>query len=162
INVTTSNQADTGSGVVLRNDGYILTNNHVVSAATNGGNIVVHFNDGSSAPARIIGTDSLDDLAVIKVNKSGLTPATLGNSRLVQVDDAVLAVGSPLGLSGTVTAGIVSALNRPVQTEEQQQQVDPFGFGGGQQQTVQPTVIDVIQTDAAINPGNSGGALVDA
>jgi putative serine protease PepD len=165
IDVTTSNQADTGSGVVLRGDGYILTNNHVVSAATGGGSILVRFNDGSSAAGRIVGTDSLDDLAVIKVNKTGLTPATLGNSRLVQVGDPVLAVGSPLGLSGTVTAGIVSALNRPVQTEQeqQQQQLDPFGFGsGGQAQTVQPTVIDAIQTDAAINPGNSGGALVDA
>jgi putative serine protease PepD len=165
INVTTSSQADTGSGVVLRSDGYVLTNNHVVSAATGGGNIVVSFNDGSSAPARIIGTDSLDDLAVIKVNKTGLTPATLGNSRLVRVGDPVLAVGSPLGLSGTVTAGIVSALNRPVQTEQeqQQQQLDPFGFGsGGQPRAGQPTVIDAIQTDAAINPGNSGGALVDA
>jgi len=164
INVTTSNQADTGSGVVLRSDGYILTNNHVVSAATGGGNISVHFNDGSAAPGRIIGTDSLDDLAVIKVNRTGLTPATLGNSRLVQVGDPVLAVGSPLGLSGTVTAGIVSALNRPVQTEQEQpQQIDPFGLGnGGQPQTIQPTVIDAIQTDAAINPGNSGGALVDA
>jgi putative serine protease PepD len=166
INVTTSNQADTGSGVVLRSDGYILTNNHVVSAATGGGNIVANFNNGSSASARIVGTDSVDDLAVIKVNKTGLTPATLGNSRVVQVGDPVLAVGSPLGLSGTVTAGIVSAINRPVQTEDpqQQQQLDPFGFGGGggQAQTVQPTVIDAIQTDAAINPGNSGGALVDA
>jgi len=164
INVTTSNAADTGSGVVLRSDGYVLTNNHVVSAATGGGNIVVNFNTGSSAPARIVGTDSLDDLAVIKVNKTGLTPATLGNSRLVQVGDPVLAVGSPLGLSGTVTAGIVSALNRPVQTSDpQQQQLDPFGFGSGSQaQTVQPTVIDAIQTDAAINPGNSGGALVDS
>jgi putative serine protease PepD len=128
--------------------------------------VSVTFNDGSSATAKIIGTDPLDDLAVIKVSKSGLTPAVLGDSSKIQVGDPVLAVGSPLGLSGTVTAGIVSALNRPVETQDQsqQQQVDPFGFGFGNStpQTTQPTVINAIQTDAAINPGNSGGALVDS
>ncbi len=123
------------------------------------------FNDGTSASAKIIGTDSLDDLAVIKVAKTGLSAASLGDSSAIQVGDPVLAVGSPLGLSGTVTSGIVSALNRPVETQEenQQQQLDPFGLGNGNTtQTTNPTVIDAIQTDAAINPGNSGGALVDA
>jgi putative serine protease PepD len=167
INVTGNNEADTGSGIVLRQDGYILTNNHVVTAAVGGGSVSATFNDGSTAGAKIVGTDSLDDLAVIKVTKSGLKPATLGTSSDLNVGDAVLAVGSPLGLSGTVTSGIVSALNRPVETqaEDQQQNTDPFGLGngsGGSTQTQQPTVIDAIQTDAAINPGNSGGPLVDA
>jgi putative serine protease PepD len=171
ISVTTSSGGDTGSGIVLQPDGYILTNNHVVTDATNGGGSVsVTFNDGSTISARIVGTDALDDLAVIKVDKTGLTPAALGNSAQVQVGDPVLAVGSPLGLSGTVTQGIISALRRPVETqqEQQQQQQNPFGglFGNGggstSQTTAQPTVIQALQTDAAINPGNSGGALVAA
>jgi putative serine protease PepD len=92
-----------------------------------------------------------------------LSPAALGNSAAIQVGDPVLAVGSPLGLSGTVTSGIVSALNRPVETQSDSQQQNPFGLGGsGGGQSANPTVIDAIQTDAAINPGNSGGALVDA
>jgi len=159
INVTGSGQQDTGSGVILRSDGYILTNNHVVSAAGGGGRVAVVFNDGSTASARIIGTDQEDDLAVIKVNKSGLPAATLGASSAVHVGDAVLAVGSPLGLSGTVTSGIVSALNRPVDTTaDQQQNINPFG----NQAPTSSTVISAIQTDAAINPGNSGGPLVNS
>jgi putative serine protease PepD len=159
INVTGTNESDTGSGVVLSSDGYILTNNHVVAAAANGGSTSVTFNDGSTKNARIVGTDSLDDLAVIRVAKTGLSAASLGNSSAIQVGDPVLAVGSPLGLSGTVTSGIVSALNRPVETQQEGQQQSPFGGSG---QTTNPTVIDAIQTDAAINPGNSGGALVDS
>jgi putative serine protease PepD len=163
INVKSTNEDDTGSGIVLRSDGYILTNNHVVAAASSGGTVSVTFNDGSSASARIVGTDTLDDLAVVRVSKTGLSPASLGNSGAIQVGDPVLAVGSPLGLAGTVTSGIVSALNRPVETQQEQQQSSPFGLGnGGSTQAQQPTVIDAIQTDAAINPGNSGGALVDA
>jgi putative serine protease PepD len=162
INVRGSNESDTGSGVVLRSDGYVLTNNHVVAAAAGGGSVSVVFNDGSTAAARIVGTDQEDDLAVIKVEKSGLRAATLGASSDVRVGDAVLAVGSPLGLTGTVTAGIVSALNRPVDTtQDQQQQTDPFGFNN-QQQPSTTTVISAIQTDAAINPGNSGGPLLNA
>ena len=157
INVSGSGQQDTGSGVILRSDGYILTNNHVVSAATNGGRVSVVFNDGSTASARIIGTDQEDDLAVIKVNKTGLPAATLGSSSAVHVGDPVLAVGSPLGLTGTVTSGIVSALNRPVDTTSDQQNLNPFGNSG----PVSTTVISAIQTDAAINPGNSGGPLVN-
>jgi putative serine protease PepD len=167
VNVTGANESDTGSGVVLQSDGYILTNNHVIAAASSGGSVSVTFNDGSTASAKIVGADSLDDLAVIKVAKTGLSAATLGDSAAIQVGDPVLAVGSPLGLTGTVTAGIVSALNRPVETqaETQPQQSNPFGSGGsssGSTPTTNPTVIDAIQTDAAINPGNSGGALVDA
>ncbi|HET7311883.1 MAG TPA: trypsin-like peptidase domain-containing protein [Mycobacteriales bacterium] len=162
INVRGSSQSDTGSGVVLRSDGYVLTNNHVVAAAANGGSVSVVFNDGSTASARIVGTDVEDDLAVIKVSRTGLPAATLGASSNVRVGDAVLAVGSPLGLTGTVTAGIVSALNRPVDTtQDQQQQTDPFGFSQ-QQQPSTTTVISAIQTDAAINPGNSGGPLLNA
>jgi putative serine protease PepD len=157
INVRGSSSADTGSGVILRSDGYILTNNHVVSAAVGGGTVSVVFNDGSTAAARIVGTDQEDDLAVIKVAKTGLPAATLGNSSSLHVGDPVLAVGSPLGLTGTVTSGIVSAINRPVDTTSDQQQTDPFS-----QRSPTTTVFNAIQTDAAINPGNSGGALVDA
>jgi putative serine protease PepD len=164
INVTGSSESDTGSGVILSSSGYILTNNHVVAAAVGGGSVSADFNDGSTAKAKIVGTDSLDDLAVIKVSKPGLTPASLGNSSQIQVGDSVLAIGSPLGLTGTVTAGIVSALNRPVETQEEapQQNTNPFLGGTTSPSTAQPTVIDAIQTDAAINPGNSGGALVNS
>ena len=180
IDVRAGQSGDTGSGVVISADGYILTNNHVVAAANgvSGASITVHFNDGSNAPATIKGTDLSSDLAVIKVSKSGLPVAHLGTSAGVKVGDAVLAVGSPLGLSGTVTSGIVSALNRPVDTtadQQQQQQQNPFdpfgngsgsggsgGSGGTTTTPSTPTVFGAIQTDAAINPGNSGGALVDA
>jgi putative serine protease PepD len=170
INVTSTSESDTGSGIILNTSGYILTNNHVVAAAANGaGSVAVNFNDGSTTSAKIIGTDSVDDLAVIKVTKTGLVPAQLGDSSKIQVGDPVLAIGSPLGLTGTVTSGIISALNRPVETQEEttpQQQTNPFGLGGSggsssSGSTASPTVIDAIQTDAAINPGNSGGALVD-
>jgi putative serine protease PepD len=159
INVTASGGQDTGSGVILRSDGYILTNNHVVTAAVGGGSVSVVLNDGSTLPAHIVGTDQEDDLAVIKVAKTGLPAASLGSSSAVHVGDAVLAVGSPLGLTGTVTSGIVSALNRPVDTTSDQQNTDPFGGSAPRPTT---TVISAIQTDAAINPGNSGGPLVDS
>lgn len=159
ITVVSPQQSDTGSGVVLRQDGYILTNNHVIAAASGGGGrITVTFNDGSTAHARIVGADAEDDLAVIKAAKSGLQPATLGTSSNLKVGDAVVAVGSPLGLQGTVTNGIVSALNRPVVASSSGQ---PQGFYS-QGQTSQPVVYNAIQTDAPINPGNSGGPLVDA
>jgi putative serine protease PepD len=161
INVVGPNEQDTGSGVILTSNGYVLTNNHVVAAAAHAGKVSVLFNDASAAPATIVGTDPEDDLAVIKVDKSGLPAATLGSSSAVQVGDPVLAVGSPLGLTGTVTAGIVSALDRPVNTTADQQNTNPFTpFGGAR--AVAPTVINAIQTDAPINPGNSGGPLVDA
>ncbi len=138
--------AGEGSGVILTADGLILTNNHVVAGATA---IEVRFNDGTTAAATVVGTTATDDLAVIKADGvSGLTPATLGSSANLEVGQPVVAIGSPLGLSATVTSGIVSALNRPVRT----------GSESGQSQD---TVINAVQTDAAINPGNSGGALVD-
>jgi len=164
---TSSDSAGEGSGVILTADGLILTNNHVIDGATT---LEVQFNDGSTATATVVGADATDDLAVIKAQGvSGLTPATIGTSANVQVGQDVVAVGSPLGLSATVTSGIVSALNRPVATSDAQQQ-DPQqqqqfpGRGQGQTQTpaaTQATVINAIQTDAAINPGNSGGPLVD-
>jgi putative serine protease PepD len=138
----------TGSGIVIRSDGYIVTNNHVVSAAANGGTVEVTFSNGNTAKASIVGRDSTSDLAVVKVSGArNLTAATFADSDALKVGQAVLAVGAPLGLSNTVTEGIVSTLHRPVSTGEQ---------GASEQ-----AVIDAVQTDAAINPGNSGGALVD-
>jgi putative serine protease PepD len=143
-----SRQSDTGSGIVIREDGYIVTNNHVVAAAVGGGSVHVTFSDGNTVPATIVGTDPTTDLAVIKVSGvSGLKAATFADSEALKVGQAVIAVGAPLGLSNTVTQGIVSTLHRPVRT----------GEAGASSQAV----LDAVQTDAAINPGNSGGALVD-
>ena len=136
----------TGSGFVIRDNGYIVTNNHVVEGAADGGDITVHFADGRKFDAKIVGRDANYDIAVVKVDASGLPTVVLGNSDGVVVGDLAIAIGSPLGLDGTVTAGIVSALNRPV-------------TAGGQGAT---SFINAIQTDAAINPGNSGGALVNS
>ncbi|WP_372592677.1 S1C family serine protease [Actinotalea sp.] len=137
----------TGSGFVLRADGYLLTNSHVVSADVGGSSVItVVFADGSESEARLVGATSDYDLAVLKVDRTGLTPLVLGDSDTVVVGDPVVAVGAPLGLQGTVTTGIVSALHRPVTAGD----------------ASQPAFIDAIQTDAAINPGNSGGPLVDA
>lgn len=148
IQVAGSRGEGEGSGVILSSDGLIMTNNHVVAGGGSDGKLLVAFADGSTAPATLVGTDPTSDIAVIKVQgKSGLTPIELGSSEGVEVGEQVVAVGSPLGLAGTVTSGIVSALDRPVSTSGEQ---------GNQN-----TVIDAIQTDAAINPGNSGGALVN-
>lgn len=137
-----------GSGVILSSDGQILTNNHVIEGAANGGSLRVSFNDGTHAEATILGADPLTDTAVIQAQDvSGLTPATIGKSGNLAVGQGVVAIGSPFGLDATVTSGIVSALNRPVDT----------GSDGRGNATVYPA----IQTDAAINPGNSGGPLVD-
>lgn len=137
-----------GSGVVLTQDGLIITNSHVIGLANSGGQIQVRFDDGTKAPATIVGADPATDVAVIKADTpKALTPISLGTSANLTEGQAVAAVGSPLGLSGTVTTGIVSALDRPVRA------------GGAQSD--QSTVIDAIQTDAAVNPGNSGGALVN-
>ena len=149
INVTGQSEAGTGSGVILRNDGYILTNNHVVAVAASSGKIQVLTHDGQTAAARVVGTDQSDDLAVIKVDGlSKLTAATFAKSSALQVGQTVVAVGAPLGLSDTVTSGIVSDTARPVET------------GDGSRGTT-TAVFNAIQTDAAINPGNSGGPLVD-
>ena len=165
INVTGSTGSGSGSGIVLRGDGTILTNNHVISLARGGGAITVNFNDGKTVRATVVGTDPVTDMAVIKAaGVSGLTPATIGKSSALQVGQTVVAIGSPYGLNSTVTTGIVSALNRPVSVSTAQEQLPQFpGFGQPQQQGPADlsTTYPAIQTDAAINPGNSGGPLVD-
>ena len=131
---SSSSSAGEGSGVILSDDGLILTNNHVIDGATS---LVVQFTDGTTATANVVGVDATDDLAVIKAEGvSGLTPATLGSSADLQVGQDVIAVGSPLGLSATVTSGIVSALNRPVATSsaEQQPEQQVPRLGGGHRQ----------------------------
>jgi putative serine protease PepD len=138
----------TGTGFVIDSTGFILTNNHVISdAAVDGGRIEVQLNDGTTLAATIVGRDSAYDLAVLKVDRTGLTALTFGDSDQVAVGDAVIAIGSPLGLSGTVTLGIVSAKDRAVTA----------GEDAGDN-----SYINAIQTDAAINPGNSGGPLVNS
>ncbi len=152
--VTTTDAGDEGTGIVLSSDGEILTNNHVVEGAATSGVIAVTLDDGRTVKASIVGRDPTTDLAVIKAaGVTGLHPASLGSDSTLVVGQQVIAIGSPLGLSNTVTSGIVSSLNRPVCT----QSCD--GTGGTSGAT--PTVLDAIQTDAAINPGNSGGPLVD-
>ncbi|MEV4168273.1 trypsin-like peptidase domain-containing protein [Nonomuraea sp. NPDC049709] len=157
-------QTGEGSGVVLSEDGLILTNNHVAVGAGQGGQMTVKFSDGKTAKATVVGTDPATDLAVIRAEDvSGLTKATLGDSDQLKVGDAVLAIGSPLGLDGSVTAGIVSALDRTLNLGNDQRQQIPPGWGQEQQSQAAPTTIGgAIQTDASINPGNSGGALVNA
>jgi putative serine protease PepD len=156
VNVQTANAQGIGSGVILTADGRILTNNHVVSGASE---VTVTLNDGREFPATVVGTDAASDLAVLQLRgASGLTPATLGDSSSVKVGDEVVAFGSPGGLQGTVTSGIVSALNRDVNVAEDQGQ-NPFTSNrrGSEQ-----TTYKAIQTDASINQGNSGGPLVNA
>jgi putative serine protease PepD len=139
----------TGSGSIYRSNSttsYIVTNNHVIEGAASGGSIQVELNNGDVLTGTIVGRDSEYDLAVVSVRKGNLPEIPKGNSTTIAIGDAVVAFGSPLGLSGTVTSGIVSALNRPVTTGS----------------TSITSYIDAIQTDAAINPGNSGGPLVDS
>lgn len=138
--------ASEGSGFVVREDGYILTNNHVVADAANGATVNVVMSDGTEQTATVVGATADYDLAVIKIDKTGLTPLVLGDSDALVVGDDVIAVGSPLGLESTVTTGIVSALHRPVTAGD----------------TSSSAYIDAIQTDAAINPGNSGGPLINS
>lgn len=148
IQVESASPPGSGSGQVIRSDGYILTNNHVVSAAATGGSITVVFSDGASYPARLVGRDVQTDLAVIKVDRDdSLEPIPFGRSSELQIGQPVVALGAPLGLASTVTSGIVSALDRSVNVPAD----------GGQT----ALIVAAIQTDAAINPGNSGGALVD-
>lgn len=157
----TDGSSGQGSGVILDAQGRILTNNHVVAAAGTGGSFSVVLSDGRTYPATVVGTDPSTDLAVIQINNapSGLKPATFGDSATVKVGDPVMAIGNPLGLSDTVTTGIISALNRPVAASPSDQQQSPSGSAQAQSEQA---VTDAIQTDAAINPGNSGGALVDS
>ena len=148
INVSGSGGSGSGSGVVLTGDGQILTNHHVVEVAEDGGTITVDFADGSHARAEILGLDPLTDTALIQAQDvSGLTPASIGSSSALAVGQDVVAIGSPFGLDATVTSGIVSALDRPVDV--------------GTDSEGNATVYPAVQTDAAINPGNSGGPLVD-
>lgn len=148
IDVLGQQGSGSGSGVILSKDGQILTNNHVVEVAADGGKLTVAFNDGSTAEAEVVGTDPLTDTAVIQAKGvSGLTPVSVGKSSELSVGQDVVAVGSPFGLESTVTSGIVSALDRPVNV--------------GSDSQGNSTTYPAIQTDAAINPGNSGGPLVD-
>ncbi|QWC86217.1 trypsin-like peptidase domain-containing protein [Nocardioidaceae bacterium] len=149
--VSSGDAQGSGSGIILTEDGTILTNAHVVEGAGDSASsdLVVSFSDGTTAPAEVIGEDPVTDIAVIQAEGvSGLQPATLGRSSNLQVGQNVVAIGSPFGLSATVTTGIVSALDRPVAVGQ---------IGDTQQNTIYPA----IQTDAAINPGNSGGPLVN-
>jgi len=148
INTRTVNGGGSGSGFVIDSSGYILTNNHVISdAAQSGGKIEVSLNDGSTYIGKVIGRDASFDLAVVKIDATGLKALQFGDSDKIAVGDAVIAIGSPLGLSGTVTTGIISAKDRAVTTGDS---------------STESSFINALQTDAAINPGNSGGPLVDA
>ncbi|MGW4150011.1 S1C family serine protease [Streptomyces albogriseolus] len=170
IKAASSSGSATGSGVIVTEDGEVVTNNHVVAGASQ---IQVRTNDGKSYSARVVGTDSSKDLALIKLeDASALKAATLGDSDGVRVGDQVVAIGSPEGLTGTVTSGIVSALDRDVtvstdESQGQQQQRGggwPFEFGGQEfngDTGGSTTTYKAIQTDASLNPGNSGGALID-
>ena len=145
ISAESSGQGGTGTGFVVSPDGYVVTNNHVVESGLNG-TIRVAFPDGSSERATVVGRNPSYDIAVLKVPRTKLPTVVLGDSAAVVVGDTAVAIGSPLGLEGTVTAGIISAVNRPVTT-------------GGEAET---SFINAIQTDAPINPGNSGGPLANA
>jgi putative serine protease PepD len=148
LDVSGAQGAGSGSGIILSADGKILTNEHVAALAGDGGEITVSFTDGSKTGATVLGSDPLTDTALLQAQDvDGLTPITIGQSGNLDVGEAVVAIGSPFGLDSTVTSGIVSALNRPVDV----------GSDGQGNSTVYPA----IQTDAAINPGNSGGPLVD-
>jgi putative serine protease PepD len=139
--------AGTGSGEVIKSDGYILTNNHVIAPAASGGTLNVLFSDGKTAAAKLVGRDALTDLAVIKVDETGLPAIPIGESSTLQVGQPVVVLGAPLGLSSTVTSGIVSALGRTIHVPGENQQ--------------NALLLNAIQTDASINPGNSGGAMVN-
>ena len=140
-----SSGSGTGSGFIYREDGYIVTNNHVAAPAINSGKLTVYLEDKTSFVAKLVGRNASYDLAVLKIDATGLKPVIIGDSTAINVGDLTVAFGSPLGLTGTVTSGIVSAINRPVTA------------GGADDQSF----ISAIQTDAAINPGNSGGPLVN-
>ncbi|AKK10698.1 S1C family serine protease [Corynebacterium uterequi] len=147
IQVVTQNGGAEGSGSIISPDGFVLTNHHVVAEGESGAKLQVRFNDGATAPATYVASDPATDIGVIKIDGANNLPTIgFGDSDQLIVGQEVVAVGAPLGLSGTVTSGIVSALERPVRASQ----------GGGES-----SLIDGIQTDAAINPGNSGGPLVD-
>jgi putative serine protease PepD len=148
IAVTGPAGAGTGSGEVIRDDGYILTNNHVIASGAEGGKVEVTFAAGTTVPATIVGRDVLTDLAVLKVSlPKDAKVIAMGSSSSLQVGQPVVVLGAPLGLSGTVTSGIVSALDRTVEVPAEDNK--------------NALLVSAVQTDAAINPGNSGGALVN-
>ena len=150
IDSTTSSGTDTGTGFFIESNGYIMTNNHVIEAAVlDNSKITVKLANNKEYTATVVGRDTSYDLAILKIDVTGAPALVLGNSDGVQVGDPVIAIGSPLGLQGTVTSGIISAKNRPVTTSSD-------NTAG------ESAFIDALQTDAAINPGNSGGPLVDA
>src|SRR4051794_15782098 len=153
ISVQGQNGGDEGSGEIIDSAGHVLTNNHVVAAAADGGQIQVALTDARVFDARLVGADPVTDLAVVQMQGAPKDLAALrfGDSEALHVGQPVMALGNPLGLSHTVTLGIVSALDRPVITQSE----SPDQQGGS------PVVTNAIQTDAAVNPGNSGGALVD-
>ncbi|MFD0148699.1 S1C family serine protease [Streptomyces sp. NPDC055721] len=176
ISASSNSGKSTGSGVIITSDGEIITNNHVISGAST---VTVQLSDGKSYEADVVGTDPDKDLALIKLKgASGLKAASLGDSSKVKVGEEVVAIGSPEGLTGTVTSGIVSALDRDVTVAKDddssgqgqgQQQYDPrqgwpFEFGGQQfngDTGTSKTTYKALQTDASLNPGNSGGALIN-
>jgi putative serine protease PepD len=146
IRARAGNSGSLGSGFIVSGDGYVLTNDHVVGGPNGGASITVTFSDGRTAPARLVGTETESDVAVLKIDQTGLPPVEFADSDTIQVGDPVLAVGAPLALSNTVTYGIVSATDRPVVAGE----------------SSSPRYYAAIQTDAAVNQGNSGGPLFDA
>ena len=148
INTRSANGGGTGSGFVFDSNGYILTNNHVITDVADGnGTLRVTLNNGDVYDGTIVGRDASYDLAIVKISATNLPALQFGDSDKVAVGDSVIAIGSPLGLSGTVTLGIISAKDRPVTAGES---------------ATENSFINALQTDAAINPGNSGGPLVDA
>lgn len=183
IDASAGSSAGTGSGVILDSDGYIVTNTHVVTldGASGSAKVSVTTSNGRIYPAKIIGTDPIVDLAVIKIDATGLKPMTFANSSKLNVGDTAVAIGAPLGLSNTVTDGIVSTLNRSITVASSaapeggdssggsNNGQQPFNFDGGSgsgsgssSTPTQTIALPVIQTDASINPGNSGGALLDS
>ncbi|MCL9664902.1 trypsin-like peptidase domain-containing protein [Curtobacterium albidum] len=176
INVSSGSAGGTGSGVFFTKDGYIVTNTHVVTldGDSANGTITVTTSDGRIYPAKLVGTDPTVDLAVIKIDATGTKPISFANSSDLNVGDTAVAIGAPLGLSNTVTDGIVSTLNRSIQvassapsqggdSNEGGNSDSPFEFPGNGGSSTKTTVsLPVIQTDASINPGNSGGALLDS
>ncbi|MCU1531831.1 MAG: protease Do [Arthrobacter sp.] len=160
ISATSADSGGTGSGIILDADGDILTNMHVVTLDGDAADAVIEVrtNDGNVYPGTVVGADPLADLAVVKIDAGGLVPASLGDSAKVNVGDTAIAIGAPLGLSGTVTDGIVSAANRAIETASSAAPSTQSRYSTAVQASIS---MNVIQTDAPINPGNSGGALVN-
>jgi putative serine protease PepD len=160
ISVSSGTSGGTGSGIILAASGHILTNTHVVTLDGQAAHaaIEVRTSDGRVYPGTVVGTDPLSDLAIVQITAPGLVAASLGDSGKVKVGDAAIAIGAPLGLSGTVTGGIVSAANRTIETASSASSGSQSGSSGAVHGSIS---INVIQTDAAINPGNSGGPLVN-